>query len=208
MQYIEKRNTFLSKNLLHQNHRRSTRPEECAICDFHFSFMGHLFRFKSRKAPQYKIKLCVDNSYPNGGDGARVSLGSVFLENIVALRPLVPLWHFPQLYRFIWKSKAVSDQRLNGVAKRKGNGKSWRPLKKAYQDGWSDCWTNAIELGHLNKTVEQKTSWTKIFWTKSRLSKWTTEQISDWTITHWTNAFEQNYCNNWTNLELNKWSHF
>ena len=130
MQYIEKRNTFLSKNLLHQNHRRSTRPEECAICDFHFSFMGHLFRFKSRKAPQYKIKLCVDNSYPNGGDGARVSLGSVFLENIVALRPLVPLWHFPQLYRFIWKSKAVSDQRLNGVAKRKGNGKSWRPLLK------------------------------------------------------------------------------
>ena len=162
MQYIEKRNTFLSKNLLHQNHRRSTRPEECAIYDFHFSFMGHLFRFKWRKAPQYKIKLCVDNSYPNGGDGARVSLGSVFLENIVALRPLVPLWHFPQLYRFIWKSKAVSDQRLNGVAKRKGNGKSlsrrtlglctdrlWTGGNALDSFSWAigSCWSSPLSRG-------------------------------------------------------------
>ena len=76
---------------------KSTSPAQSAIAieyhgDFAFLFSWqHFFRFKSRKAVPYKIKLLAVNSYPNGGDGARVPLGSVFLENIVALRPLVPL---------------------------------------------------------------------------------------------------------------------
>ena len=62
------------------------------------------------------------------------------------------------------------------------------------------------EQVQLNKTIEQKISWTKIYWTKSQLSKWISEQIFDWSNTHWTNASEQNYRNNWTNVELNKLS--
>ena len=41
---------------------------------------------------------------------------------------------------------------------------------------------------------------------KNQLNKWISEQIFDWSNTHWTNASEQNYWNNWTNVELNKLS--
>ena len=68
-------------------------------------------------------------------------------------------------------------------------------------------WTKQLnKMSVEQKSIEQKVSWTKINWTKSQLSKWISEQIFDWSNTHWTNASEQNYWNNWTNVELNKLS--